>query len=356
MRFDGKGRCLRIASLHFAPWYVRLPDGQGRQRLGGVFGSMMTSIMASLNLTYVVFPPRDGQYGMALPNGSFNGMLGMVRDGSADIAAGPFSSSEEIFQHFYVPPSIMSTVMVMLSGMETAFVNKAQSFTNSFASEVWLGLLVSFAAMSGLMAFREYLVQDRKLKWKRVFRFCFELFQALLQEASKSKFRGPFARLLAAVWFLFSLIFGHSFASQCRANLIVRSPTERIDTVEDLVARPHLTIYYAKNSPLESRMKNLVGERGDRLRQHIAANSEGSSLTSLLTDELLERIVAKKGVIFMEKLTILPAINRWCLKADNFFHISSENLAELTAIWALSKSLGRDLESALDMKFVLLTY
>ena len=99
--------------------------------------------------------------------------------------------------------------------------------------------------------------------------------------------------------------------------------------------------------------QTLVGDRGARLRHHISANSEGYSITHILQEDLRKKIVAKKGVIFMDKLTMLPAIHRWCVETNEFYHIASEALAELSGSWITTRELGREIIAAMDMKYVL---
>lgn len=93
-----------------------------------------------------------------------------------------------------------------------------------------------------------------------------------------------------------------------------------------------------------------MGERGDRLRKHISANSEGYSVPEILSNDLRDKAVAKKGVIFMDRLSMTPVVHRWCLETENFYHIGSENLAELSGCWVTSKELDPDINAAMDMK------
>lgn len=112
-------------------------------------------------------------------------------------------------------------------------------------------------------------------------------------------------------------------------------------TVSDILTRS--TAYF----------QTLVGERGARLRHHIRANSEGYPVTHILKEDLRKKITAKKGVIFMDKLSMLPAIHRWCVETDDFYHIGNEALAELSGNWVTARQLGREFNAAMDMKYVL---
>ncbi|OQR70815.1 hypothetical protein BIW11_11379, partial [Tropilaelaps mercedesae] len=354
MMYPWSGKVLRFANVEFPPWYIPYYSSDATLRLGGLYGNMLGNITQSLNMTYEVFPPSDGQYGMAFPDGTMNGMLRMVMKDvdEADIATGPFTLSDIINQHLHTPPPPAYTYLVMLSGMRTAYVSKTQSFTNSFDRYVWIGLLVSFVTMTLLMAFYERIILQRFIRTEQFLGFVFELFQTLLQEASKTKFKGPCTRVLGAAWLAASFIFGQSFSGQARAILIVQTPTERINTIEDLVARPELTIFYAKNTPLEPRMKNIVGYRGDLLRSHIEANSIGMPVPIIYNDDVRARLVDKKGVIFMDRQSVMSTVYRWCVETNDYFYVSEENLVDLPGLWYTSKLLGKELNNAMDLKIL----
>lgn len=91
---------------------------------------------------------------MALDNGTMNGMLRMVQLGDADVAAGPFAASNVIFEQLHIPPTLTRSLLVMLSGMKTPYVQRAQSFTNSFESEVSYAIFGPRLGLSPLHSIR----------------------------------------------------------------------------------------------------------------------------------------------------------------------------------------------------------
>ena len=61
----------------------------------GLAFDIINHITAKFNLTYEIKLEKEHIFGVKLDNGSWNGMIGMVVDGEADLAANDFTKTEE---------------------------------------------------------------------------------------------------------------------------------------------------------------------------------------------------------------------------------------------------------------------
>lgn len=75
-------------------------------------------------------------------------------------------------------------------------------------------------------------------------------FNCRLSAATAAKFPGWAARCLLGGWMLSSLVLMNSFTGLLKASLMVKSPTERIDSMEDLAQRPQITPLIFDGSPV----------------------------------------------------------------------------------------------------------
>lgn len=73
---------------------------------------------------------------MGFPNGTLKGMPRMLEDGLADITTGPQPRNAVYFDKLHFSPIVVESMLTMLSGMKTAFVSRAQSFSSSFDNYV----------------------------------------------------------------------------------------------------------------------------------------------------------------------------------------------------------------------------
>ena len=85
---------------------------------------------------YTVQKPVDGWYAMGFPNGTLRGMPRMLEDDLADLTTGPQPPNPVYFAKLHFSPIVVESMLTMLSGMRTAFVSQAQSFSGSFDSYV----------------------------------------------------------------------------------------------------------------------------------------------------------------------------------------------------------------------------
>ena len=70
-------------------------DGDGSFSFKGPLKNLLDTLSSLLNFTYTLYVPPDGQYGGRFENGSWNGMIGEVVNGRADLALGALVFTEE---------------------------------------------------------------------------------------------------------------------------------------------------------------------------------------------------------------------------------------------------------------------
>ena len=90
---DFQGRGLRVAMLVDPP-YVTEDNSTGRRVLGGYLPSILDMLATGLNFTPIIVSPPDGKFGVELPNGTWNGILGVLHKREAELGLVSFSMHE----------------------------------------------------------------------------------------------------------------------------------------------------------------------------------------------------------------------------------------------------------------------
>ena len=72
---------LTVVTEHWVPWVsIRDdPDRPGEKIFEGVMMEVLAHLSARLGFTYRLIQPYDHQWGKPSPNGSWNGMIGMLQ-------------------------------------------------------------------------------------------------------------------------------------------------------------------------------------------------------------------------------------------------------------------------------------
>ncbi|KAF0292639.1 Glutamate receptor ionotropic, kainate 2 [Amphibalanus amphitrite] len=76
------------------PPYVTSDNSTGQEKLNGYLPEILDMLVAGLNFTPNIIQPPDGKFGVELPNGSWNGILGMLHQRTAELALVSFSMFE----------------------------------------------------------------------------------------------------------------------------------------------------------------------------------------------------------------------------------------------------------------------
>ena len=104
-RKDLTGVLFRIVTL---PWdqYVipRSINGTKYQYVEGLFIDVVKEIQIQLNFTYWVVLPIDNKWGYVHPNGTWEGIFGMLQRNETDMAMGPSLTPERTRDFDFVRP------------------------------------------------------------------------------------------------------------------------------------------------------------------------------------------------------------------------------------------------------------
>ncbi|XP_076038813.1 glutamate receptor ionotropic, delta-1-like [Oratosquilla oratoria] len=98
-RIEAMVKHLVIGAEQWVPWLRISKSREGSNVYSGIMHDLLLSMSTALNFTYELRRPPDGLWGVGFPNGSWSGMMGMVKRREVDFALGPFAVNWERFHH-----------------------------------------------------------------------------------------------------------------------------------------------------------------------------------------------------------------------------------------------------------------
>ena len=100
--------------------------------------------------SYNVLIPADGEIGVALPNGNWTGMLGLVQNTEADMAVGRVMLSENRFKVFnFSYPYLVTEITFMTDKLKP--ISTSMTLLYPFSFTVWTSLAVFILTFSVLL-------------------------------------------------------------------------------------------------------------------------------------------------------------------------------------------------------------
>ncbi|NXF88326.1 GLRK protein, partial [Eubucco bourcierii] len=251
--------------------------------LEGYCMDLLKALAAMLHFSYKVKVVGDGQYGAISATGNWTGMVGEILRQEADIAVAPLtvtSAREEVVS--FTTPFLQTGIGILLRKDTVSQEMSFFHFLAPFSKETWTGLLFAYL----LTCFCLFLVARLSpCEWNEPkneenhFTFLNSLWfgaGALALQGVTPRPKALSVRVIAAVWWLFTIALLAAYIANFTALLSSSSEQLPIQTFEDLVKQRKLefgtlegssTFYYFKNS--KNPIHQMIYEYMDKRRDHV---------------------------------------------------------------------------------------
>ncbi|XP_064595274.1 glutamate receptor-like [Liolophura sinensis] len=242
---------IRVAAHHESePFSVRVIE-DGRTFYAGFCVNILDELAERMGFNYTIVEPPDGQYGAPDENGTWNGMVGMVYRGEAEIAIGPFiiTPVKKQVVDLTIPFSEASTgIMTLAPGYEAS--KSLFKTLKPFSAPVWICVLFSVIIAGGA----SFLV-NRFTPFQRKPEACLSQakYESSLEDnmwmvyssvTEQGVYYTPDAvsgRCLIAFWWLFTILLVSAYTANLAAILTIPfSPPVPINSLEELVAQDEI--------------------------------------------------------------------------------------------------------------------
>ncbi|XP_076373999.1 glutamate receptor ionotropic, kainate 2-like isoform X2 [Tachypleus tridentatus] len=241
-----------IVTTVINPPYTMLKESAellgGNDRYEGYCVDIIHELSKQLGFSYRFKLVNDNAYGIKNEEGEWNGMIGELIRGEADIAIVDLtiSSSREEAVDFTMP--FMNTGISILFKKPVTKVTSLFSFLSPFSMEVWIYMMGAYIGVSltlflvGRLSPYEWGNPHPCRQDDQVLENSFSLLNSswftigsLMQQGSDLAPRAMSTRTIAGIWYFFTLIMISSYTANLAAFLTVEKVVYPIENAEDLV-------------------------------------------------------------------------------------------------------------------------
>ena len=275
---DSVVRVVTIVTEPFTMWKKGKENAQtGVENFEGFCIDMLKEIAAEINMTFELHLVKDGKYGEELKNGSWNGMIGELMRGQADIAVAPLTiSSERQRVVDFTKPYMDVGVSIMMKFQEKE--KNIFSFMVPLQTDIWMCIILSYVSVSvvyfvvsriSLIAWmKAELREEKEENFKYTLSNCFFLtLGAVLQRGEDmcTKESPVSSRIVGGGWWFFTLIIISSYTANLAAFLTVNRMKTPINGAEDLASQTAIEYGTLDSGASKSFFKNSASGTFQRM-------------------------------------------------------------------------------------------
>nr|XP_027221743.1 glutamate receptor 3.4-like [Penaeus vannamei] len=241
-----EGASLTVAAEEYIP-HVEVVESPGPPfSFKGPMANLLDILAKSMNFTYSFQRPPDGAWGGRLPDGSYNGMVGMVSRKEVDLGLGPFGMSTVRAAVVDFTKPILIDYARILGGKGRAEIDP-WGFLLPLTPEVWAGLAALGLLVILTVAFLSYL-SGQRLPGRGSRNLYFAVVRTLLIQDAKVPPGRRWERVLLAGWMIVTLVTVKSYAGNLMSLLAVRHIPQPYQSVRDVLDDPACTMIWEANT------------------------------------------------------------------------------------------------------------
>ncbi|CAP23262.2 Protein CBR-GLR-7 [Caenorhabditis briggsae] len=258
----------RVVTLIQPPFVQR--TGDPNTPYEGYCIDLINMIQVEVNFTYTIYEVEDGSFGTMDDNGNWNGLIGALVSGSADIALAPLSvmAERENDVDFTVPyyDLVGTTILMKKADVEYSLFK----FMKVLEWPVWLCIVAAYLFTSVLLwifdRFSPYSftnnqeryqndIEKRQFSLKECLWFCMT---SLTPQGGGEAPKNISGRLVAATWWLFGFIIIASYTANLAAFLTVSRLEQPISSLDDLAKQYKIEYAPIKGSASETYFRRMA--------------------------------------------------------------------------------------------------
>ncbi|XP_022787771.1 glutamate receptor 4-like [Stylophora pistillata] len=238
-----KGRHFRIVYVKEPPFIMPKENEDGTNSLQGYSIDLLKELSRLLGFTYEMYPSPDGFYGALTENGTWNGMIGEIINGNANMAAAPVTITEtrEKVVDFTVP-YMYYTDDLLVKKTSTEATDLLQ-FMDPFENGVWiatLGVVALFSVVVFVLNYYSpYGYKDENGRGtSEEFNFFNSVWfsvACMLQQGGDRTPRNLSGRILTGCYWLCILVWVSTYTANLAAFLTVKNAAEPINNLNDIL-------------------------------------------------------------------------------------------------------------------------
>ncbi|XP_063600736.1 probable glutamate receptor [Penaeus indicus] len=279
------------------------PDGS--VAITGVLADLLATLREVTNLTYRCHRVKDGGWGSKV-NGRWNGMVGEVKRGEADIAVAALDITPERSTAADFLVGMLYGRIVMRRPSSADFVWTA--YTMQFQKDVWmlLGITAGTLMVSMLLVSR----------WSRT-EISFSVSDVfiivagcLFGQGSSIALKSNAGRVLHLSCLLLQILLMAHYTSDLISGLAMGPPLPSVNTIDDINRNSKLTLGWRKGSSLGEIFKTSVSPAYRRVWEKAEEGAMGALTLSM--EEAAARVLEEPYLFISSEVAILYTFGQDC--------------------------------------------
>uniref|UniRef100_A0A5S6QRQ2 Glutamate receptor n=1 Tax=Trichuris muris TaxID=70415 RepID=A0A5S6QRQ2_TRIMR len=239
-----------VTTILNEPFFMLRKDADlftGNDKYEGFCVDLMKLLSEKIgNLPYIIKPVNDNQYGTVDLNGRWNGMVGELITGTADLAVASLTINtlrERVVD--FSKPFLTTGISIMIKKPDKQEFS-IFSFLQPLSAEVWLFITIACCGVSIVLylisrfnpyewSLGRYSVYGTNSLSDFTFDNCLWVsLAALMQQGTDIMPRSVSCRIASSIWWFFTMIIVSSYTANLAAFLTLEKMHAPIESVEDL--------------------------------------------------------------------------------------------------------------------------
>nr|XP_026689799.1 glutamate receptor ionotropic, kainate 2 isoform X2 [Ciona intestinalis] len=275
---------------------------------------LLNLLSEDLKFSYKLVEVADNNYGNELEDGTWDGMIGEVMHGHADMAVAPLTINyvrEKVvrFTKPYMSLGVSILFRKPIPGNPSVF-----GFLNPLSLFIWVLIIIAYLLVAFVMFFiarlspcewhTAYSCQAKSNTLVNSFSFLNSMwfgFGALMQQGTEVSPRSISTRLLAGVWWFFTLIIISSYTANLAAFLTVTRMVNDISSADDLASQTKIKYGMMREGSTRSFFENSKIRTYKKMWNYLIQNEENFVFNN---EEGMARVLAGDYAYLMESTTL----------------------------------------------------
>ncbi|KAM7405471.1 hypothetical protein PAMP_012730 [Pampus punctatissimus] len=276
---------LSITTIKQEPY--TMTKGSGGE-LEGYCIDLISELSKKLGFGYKLHLVKDNRYGAMDSNGNWNGMIGEVIRGEADLAVASLTLTSVREQFVDMTTPFMQTGIGFILHKDVASEESTFSLLSPFSTDMWVGLLIAFL-LTGLCIFlvgrispTEWAEPDAEEHSFTLLHSFWYITGALTLQGAGPHPKALSGRVVSAIWWLFAVLLLACYFANFNSMLHSNNKHVSIKSFEDLANQDVIdygtvesgsTMLFFKNS--NNPVYRRIYQHMERRKSYVSSIEEG---------------------------------------------------------------------------------
>ncbi|CAN7998978.1 unnamed protein product [Ixodes hexagonus] len=247
-------------------------------KFDGIAWYIIQCLQQALKFSYVLQTTDEQIWSSRRPTGEWGGPLGMLERNESDISAHPVIPTADRITVGTPLPAYLYSGPRYFAGTPNPYVTSVFAYLMSFELEVR--------------------TPGSDMRWRSLTSMANV---PPPRTGSVRPVRDVVGRIVISVWWLAVLVLMNSFQGTMKASMSIKTPTERLETFQDLADRPHIKPIVVKGTTFEHQFRISTEPALMGIHAMLRKHKSVFPASEVFTRKTFEELLSGRAVLFMEE-------------------------------------------------------